>query len=123
MNAESTAPETILFVYVTVNNLDHAKRIGRELIEGRLAACINIIEGMQSIYRWQEAICEDREVVMIAKTTVSMSKRVIAAIRAIHPYDCPCIVMFPVAVGYAPFLSWIADQVQPAGSEIGSTAR
>ena len=76
-------------------------------MESRLAACVNILDNMQSIYRWEEKIQEDSEVVLIAKTTESLVSQLIDKVKSMHSYDCPCIVSLPVQDGYPPFLDWI----------------
>ncbi len=81
-------------------------------MEHRLAACVNIFENMQSIYRWEEEIQEDTEVVLIAKTTESLFPELIEKVKSLHSYDCPCIVSLPILDGYPPFLNWIHDEVK-----------
>lgn len=101
----------VRFVYITAGSREEASAIGRVLVEERLAACVNIISPMQSIYRWQGRIQEDSEVVMIAKTTVQRMGRLVSKVREHHSYECPCIVAWEVAEGHAPFLEWVAKEV------------
>ena len=101
----------VRFVYITAASREEASAIGRVLVEERLAACVNIISPMQSIYRWQGRIQEDSEVVMIAKTTVQRMGRLVSKVREHHSYECPCIVAWEVAEGHAPFLEWVAQEV------------
>ena len=100
------------FVYMTAGSTEEAQRIGETLVEKRLAACVNIIDGMQSIYRWEGAIQKDREVVMIAKTTQSCLPRLIDTVNTLHSYDCPCIVSFDIDGGQPAFLDWIGNEVR-----------
>lgn len=105
----------VIFVYITAPTLDEAHRIGRALVENRLAACANLLPGMTSIYRWQGKVEQAGEVVVIAKTTAGLfdrlAARVLAArVKEIHSYDCPCIVALPLARGHAPYLDWIAAE-------------
>jgi len=95
------------FVYVTASSGDEARRIAGAIITEKLAACANIIDGMASIYRWQGAIAEDREVVLILKTREALVERLTARVKALHSYDCPCVVSWPIAAGNADFLAWI----------------
>jgi periplasmic divalent cation tolerance protein len=95
------------FIYMTAASKAEAQKIGRELVDSRLAACVNILDNMQSIYRWEEKIQEDSEVVLIAKTTEARVPRLIDKVKSLHSYDCPCIVSLPVIDGYPPFLDWI----------------
>ena len=97
-------------VYMTAGSSEEARQIGRSLVKARLAACVNIIENMTSIYRWEEAIEEGEEVVLIAKTTDTSLPNLIAHVKEKHSYDCPCIVSLPVEDGHQPFLDWIAAE-------------
>ena len=101
----------IRFVYMTAGSLEEARRIGRELVESRLAACVNILPGMQSIYRWEGKIEAADEVVVIAKTTASRVPELTAKVKSLHSYDCPCVVSLKVEGGHQPFLDWIGANV------------
>jgi periplasmic divalent cation tolerance protein len=100
------------FIYMTAGSKAEAQKIGKALVESRLAACVNIFDNMQSIYRWEEEIQLDTEVVLIAKTTDSLLSQLIEKVLALHSYDCPCIVSLPIADGYPPFLDWIRAEVK-----------
>lgn len=101
----------INLVYMTAASKAEAERIGRELVTSKLAACVNIFEGMSSIYIWQDALQSDSEAVMIAKTTEAKVEQLIERVKALHSYDCPCIIRLAVSGGHQPFLDWIAGQV------------
>ncbi len=103
----------IRFVYMTAGSLAEARTIGRELVESGLAACVNILPGMQSIYRWEGKIEEATEVVVIAKTTAPRVPALTAKVKSLHSYDCPCIVSLKVDGGYQPYLDWITGSVTP----------
>ena len=100
------------FVYCTTRDSDEAAVIGRFLVESRLAACVNILADMNSIYIWEGELQQDHEAVLIAKTTEPRLKELIEAIKKRHSYDCPCIVSFPIGQGNLDYLNWIADQVR-----------
>ena len=102
----------INFVYMTAGSKDEAVKIAKELVTARLAACVNILDNMSSVYLWQGEIQEDTEVVMIAKTTEERIPQLIEKVESMHSYDCPCIVSLPVLGGYQPFLDWIAEEVK-----------
>ena len=102
----------ILFVYITASNKEEAQSIGRVLVESKLAACVNILEGMTSMYRWKDRIQEDSEVVMIAKTSAGRIAALKERVTALHSYDCPCILAFSPSDGHAPFMDWIAEEVR-----------
>ena len=100
------------FVYMTAGNKVEAQKIGKALVEGRLAACVNILDNMQSIYRWEEKIQQDSEVVLIAKTTDDLVSALVDRVQSLHSYDCPCIVSLPISSGYQPFLDWVHAEVK-----------
>ncbi len=97
-------------IYVTCGGEDEARRIGRTLVEERLAACANVIGGMTSIYRWQGAVQEDGETVLILKTTQGVVERLCARVKELHSYDVPCVAALPIAGGNADFIKWIEDE-------------
>lgn len=99
-----------LLVYITASSMSEARHIGRALVEARLAACVNIIDGMVSLYHWQGRIEEGSEVVVIAKTKQSLLESLTVKVKAMHSYDCPCIVAMPLAGGNADFLYWIVAE-------------
>lgn len=105
-----------VLVYSTFPAAELAAAAGRELVEARLAACVNIIPGMISIYRWEGRIASDPEVVMIIKTRRSLADAAITAVRSRHPYQTPAILVLPVEGGSAPFLDWILAETAKSSS-------
>ena len=101
------------FIYMTAGSREEARKIGKELVTSRLAACVNILDNMNSVYMWQGKIQEDTEVVMIAKTTRANVPQLVETVKSLHSYDCPCIVSLPVLDGHQPFLDWIVEEVKP----------
>lgn len=100
------------FCYITVGSRAEALAIGRALVEERLAACANVLDGAASIYRWQGAIEEDAETVLIAKTRTELVDRLSARVEALHSYDCPCVVALPIERGNAEYLAWIEAETR-----------
>jgi len=100
-------------VYMTAGSKAEAKKIGKTLVESRLAACVNIIDNMNSIYRWEGQLQDDQETVMIAKTTDARVPELIEKVKSVHSYDCPCIVCIPIENGNRAFLDWIISEVNP----------
>ena len=100
------------FIYMTAGNKAEAKKIGKELVASRLAACVNILDNMNSVYMWEGEIQDDSEVVLIAKTTQARVPELVEKVKSIHSYDCPCIVSLPVLDGHKPFLDWVAGEVK-----------
>ena len=102
----------INMVYMTAGSKDEARSIGKALVEGKFAACVNIIDPMTSIYMWEGELQEDTEVVLIAKTTEERVGELIETVKSLHSYDCPCALAIPVLRGNQHFLDWIDESVQ-----------
>jgi periplasmic divalent cation tolerance protein len=102
----------INLVYMTTSDKEEARKIGKVLVESRLAACVNIIDPMISMYRWEGKICDDQETVMIAKTTEENISALKEKVISLHSYECPCIVCLPVKNGHEPFLAWVQEHVR-----------
>ena len=98
---------THCMVYVTAASKDEALKIGRALVTERLAACANVLPGMHSIYRWQGAVEESDETVLILKTRKEMADKAVARVAALHSYDVPCAVVYDMASGLPGYLDWI----------------
>ncbi|MBI2338952.1 MAG: divalent-cation tolerance protein CutA [Deltaproteobacteria bacterium] len=98
------------FIYITCSNRAEADKIGRALVEEHLAACVNIIDGMNSIYWWEGKIEEGKETVLIAKTKETVVKKLIEKVKSLHSYSCPCIVSLAVEDGNSDFLKWIEKE-------------
>ena len=98
--------ETLGIVLTTVATEDDAARIATALVERRLAACVNIIPGIRSVYRWKNEIQDDRELILVAKARRDAFERVRTAIREHHSYETPEIVMLPVVDGDPDYLAW-----------------
>ena len=107
----SSPAETAYFVYVTAPDVETARHLAKLIIEQRLAACANILGGMESIYWWEGKATTDREAVLIFKTSGMRLADLEAKIAELHPYDCPCIVAWPLTMGHGPFLDWIQREV------------
>jgi len=102
----------INLIYITTENKVEAERIGRILVEERLAACVNIIDGMNSIYRWEGKLMQDTETVLIAKTVQDKVSALTERVKALHSYDCPCVVALPIHDGNESFLNWVVEAVR-----------
>lgn len=99
----------VLAVFVTCPNRRVAETIARTLVEERLAACVNIIPALTSVYRWQGKVCRDPEVLALLKTRRSCFPKLARRIRALHPYSVPAIVALPVVLGSPAYLAWVAE--------------
>ena len=100
---------SVVSVYSAFADGDEAERIGRTVVEERLAACINILGQIRSIYRWQGGIENADEVAAIFKTTQAAADALIARIAELHSYQVPCIVTWPVEKIAADYAEWVED--------------
>jgi periplasmic divalent cation tolerance protein len=97
-------------VYMTASSRDEARKIGRALVEERLAACANVIDGMDSTYWWQGKLTEDREAVLIAKTRAELLPALTERVKALHSYTVPCVVALPILAGNPAYLEWLGAE-------------
>ena len=105
--------ERVVFVYTTHPSVVEAERIGRQLVERRLCACVNILPGMVSLYWWQGAIERGEEAVMIIKTRAALAEPVRAAVRQLHTYTTPAILVMPIESVDPDYEKWLmADSRQ-----------
>jgi periplasmic divalent cation tolerance protein len=107
--------ERAVLVYTTFPSVVEAEKAGHALVEARLAACVNILPGMISIYRWQGAVERAQEAVMIVKTRASLAEAVRTSVKATHPYDTPAIMVLPAESVDGRYFDWIISSTAPAG--------
>lgn len=100
-----------IVVFVTAANGDEAARLAEMLVGTRLAACVQILPGMQSVYRWRGKIERQPEVLLIAKTTRAKFEELEREVRALHSYETPEIVALPLTAGSGPYLEWLSASV------------
>lgn len=98
-----------IVVFVTTANLDEAQNIARLLVEKNLAACVQILPQIISIYRWQKEIIHDREILLLCKTTAENFAALEKTVRANHSYETPEIVAVPVSQISASYLNWLRE--------------
>ena len=97
-------------IYMTCENMKEAEDIGTVLVERRLAACVNILPGMKSMYWWEGKVERAEEVGLIAKTRDSLVEELTRAVKVMHGYEVPCVVAFPIVGGNPDFLAWIRNE-------------
>lgn len=100
------------FIYITTENMEEAREIGKVLISENLVACVNMIENMESMFMWNGEFQNEKEVVLIAKTKESLMNELIESVKATHSYDCPCIVTWKLEGGNQGFLDWIDEETK-----------
>jgi periplasmic divalent cation tolerance protein len=106
--------EPAVFVYTTWPTTVEAEHAGRSLVERRLAACVNILPGMISHYRWEGKVERAEEAVMIAKTRASLAAEVETAVKELHPYDTPAILVMPLDRVEKGYLGWLLAETKNA---------
>jgi len=103
-----------VLVYTTYPSLVEAETAGRALVEAALAACVNIVPEMVSIFRWKGQVERGNEVIMIIKTRQSLTEKVAAAVRAGHPFETPAILFLPASGGDKDYVGWIMEETAAA---------
>ncbi len=100
-----------IIVLITAPSKEVGKIITNSLLEKKLAACVNIISPIQSIFRWQGEISDEQEVLLIVKTRASLFQNdLIPAVQAVHPYEVPEIIALPIIMGLQSYLDWIEEE-------------
>ena len=102
-----------LLALTTLPSAEAAATVARTLVEEQLAACVNIVPGVRSIYRWQGAVVDDAEVLCLIKTTRDRVDAMTARLVALHPYDVPELITLPIDGGHTPYLAWVLASVSP----------
>ncbi len=104
--------EKAMLVYITFPSMEEAEKLGKLLLEKRLCACVNIFPEIRSFYWWEGKIENSKEVLLIAKTRVSLFEKLKRFVKENHPYECPCILGFEVDKVYEEFQKWIIAETQ-----------
>lgn len=98
-----------MVVFITARDEAEAAALARALVGARLAACVNIVKNIRSIYSWQGNLQDDREVLMIVKTQKKLFESLYAKVKELHSYEVPEVIGIPIAVGSEDYLRWIQD--------------
>jgi periplasmic divalent cation tolerance protein len=99
-------------VLVTTPNGVEARKIGKRVVDAKLAACVNIIPGVRSIYRWKDKVCDDQEVLLVIKTTKRHFRELEDMVKRLHSYDTPEIIAMPILAGSDDYLRWIRESTR-----------
>jgi periplasmic divalent cation tolerance protein len=106
---KNESPEIVVMITCPV---DVAQELAGTLIESRLAACVNIIERVQSVYRWEGQVKHDSEALLIIKTVSSRFSELQSRALSVHPYSCPEIIATPIVAGFDKYLTWLRDETK-----------
>ena len=109
MGKVKSAPIVVL---VTTPNREVAESIARRLVEARLAACINIVDGIKSMYWWKGRIEEGNEVLMIIKTRLDLFNELVEKVKKNHVYEVPEVIALPVIIGYRDYINWLEEETK-----------
>jgi periplasmic divalent cation tolerance protein len=99
-----------IVVYVTATDLQQGRRIAQRLLEQKLAACVNIINAIESHYRWQGKVESSSEVLLVIKTRQSFFAKLVKEVKEVHSYDVPEIIALPIITGEKKYLTWLATE-------------
>ncbi len=102
-------------IMVTAASRRECRKIARHLVEAKLAACVNMTQPVESIYRWKGKLADDKEFLMLIKSTRALFPQVKAAISKIHSYHTPEIICLPIIDGSRNYLQWLGDSLKPSG--------
>lgn len=106
-----------IVVYITAPGEEEAARIAQSLVESRLAACINIVKNIRSIYAWQGNIEDDTEILMIVKSRAGLFNLLEAKVKQLHSYDVPEIIALPIVTGSEDYLKWLNESTSSKEEE------
>lgn len=98
---------TEIVVLITCPDAATGERLAHSMVEERLAACVNLIPGVTSLYRWEDKLCRDAEILLLVKTRRGRLAALTRRVKALHPYSLPEIVALPILAGSAEYLRWI----------------
>lgn len=107
----SAAESSVVIVLTTLGADADAAELARTLVEQRLAACVNILGDVTSIYRWKDGVEQDDEQLLVIKTTTDLVPALQARLRELHPYDLPEFIVVPVSGGSDAYLAWLRESV------------
>ena len=107
------APDELRVALVTAPDEDVARSLARALVAERLVACVNVVSGLRSVYRWEGEVQEDAEVLLVLKTRADRVEALTERVLALHPYDVPELLCLPVMGGSPAYLDWVRTEARP----------
>jgi periplasmic divalent cation tolerance protein len=109
-----------IFVYVTCKDRNEALNVGRAVVEARLAACANIIDGMDSIYWWKGELQVEKEAILIMKSRRDLFTELTEKVKSKHSYEVPCVVALPIETGNEDYLNWLMAETKATDINLDS---
>lgn len=106
-----------ILVLSTCDSAEQARTLARALVEQRLAACVNMVPNLQSVYRWKNAVEEAQEVLLLIKTRRHLLERLKSKLALLHSYEVPELIAIPIVDGLDAYLAWIDEETAPAEDE------
>ena len=103
---------------VTVGSEPEAERIANKLVEQELVACVNVLPGILSVFRWEGKVSREQEVLLIAKTVNQLFERVVSVVKSLHSYDVPEVIALPIQHGLPEYLSWVRNVTNQAKQSV-----
>lgn len=101
-----------IVIFVTASSPEEAQKIAHTLVEEKLAACVNVLSPVQSIFRWQNQLCNEQETLLILKTASSKANAVIERVQHLHSYDVPEVIALPIITGSREYLNWVQSEIE-----------
>jgi periplasmic divalent cation tolerance protein len=98
-----------IVIFITASNKKEAKNIAQQLVGSKLVACVNILEKVESLFRWQGKVNHAKETLLIIKSKKEKLAKIIKVVKSLHSYQVPEIIALPIIAGYKPYLNWIND--------------
>jgi len=108
-----------IVIFITVGKKEEGARIARALVEERLAACVNILEGVSSVFRWKGKVEEGKECLLIVKSVDGLLDNLIKRVKELHSYATPEIISFKITGGSKEYLDWVASSVRMGSKKEG----
>jgi periplasmic divalent cation tolerance protein len=102
-----------VIIFVTAPSEKIASQIGKMIISKKLAACVNIIPEIRSLYRWKNKICNDKEFLIIIKSSAKRFNELAVKIQKMHPYEIPEIISIPITKGSNSYMKWLSENIKP----------
>lgn len=99
-------------IFITASGKEEADKIARKLVEEKLAACVNIVSNIESVFWWKEKVERANELLLVVKSKEENTPEIIRTVKSLHSYEVPEIIALPIIAGFEPYLNWINESVR-----------